>query len=231
MTWVVEFCDTNGTNVIAGPFSGMGSGSFPIPANGEQATNGFYQIILTTTDSLGRVGTNYVNIYPNPTNTAWTSIYSFNSGATDANGFFNGTFVNGATTSTDPIRGPVLNLNGSSQYISLPPSIGAMKTFSAWVKWGGGNAWQRIFDFGQNSTSYAMLTAKANTGKLRFEITPNGAGETRDLDSPIPLQTNVWTHVAVTLDGRQAVIVNQWAGTVAVNSSVNLLASDVMGSC
>jgi hypothetical protein len=63
---------------------------------------------------------------------------------------------------------------------------------------------------------------------LRFEITPNGAGETRDLDSPGPLPVNVWTHVAVTLDGRQAVMfVNGQA--VAVNSSVNLLPSDVLG--
>jgi hypothetical protein len=104
-----------------------------------------------------------------------------------------------------------------------------MRTFSAWVKWGGGNTFQRIFDFGQNSTRYAMFTAKANSGKLRFEITPNGSGEKRDLDSPSPLPTNIWTHVAVTLDGRQAVMfINGQA--VAVNSSVNLLPSDVMGS-
>jgi len=73
-----------------------------------------------------------------------------------------------------------------------------------------------------------MLTAKANSGKVRFEITPNGSGEKRDLDSPNPLPTNVWTHVAVTLDGRQAVMfINGQA--VAVNPSVNLLPSDVMG--
>jgi hypothetical protein len=107
-------------------------------------------------------------------------------------------------------------------------NIGAMKTFSAWVNWNGGNAKQRIFDFGAGTTSYAMLTAKANTGKLRFEITPNGGGEVRDLDSPNPLPVNMWTHVAVTLDGRQAVMfVNGQA--VAVNSSVNLLPSDVLG--
>jgi Concanavalin A-like lectin/glucanases superfamily len=48
------------------------------------------------------------------------------------------------------------------------------------------------------------------------------------LDSPNPLPVNVWTHVAVTLDGRQAVLfVNGQA--VAVDSSVNLLPSDVLG--
>jgi len=227
LAWTIEFCDTNGTNIVAGPQIGTG-GSFFVPASGEQATNGFYRVSLTATDSSGRAATNCTDIYPNPTNTAWTSDYAFNNGVTDANGYFNGALVNGASTPSDSIRGPVLNLTGSSQYASLPAGIGAMRTFSAWVKWGGGNNFQRIFDFGQNTTRYAMLTARANSGKLRFEITPNGSGEKRDLDSSTPLPTNVWTHVAVTLDGRQAVMfVNGRA--VAVNSSVNLLPSDVMG--
>jgi len=68
------------------------------------------------------------------------------------------------------------------------------------------------------------LTAKASSGKLRFEITPNGSGETRDLDSPNPLPINVWTHVAVTLDGRQAVMfINGRA--VAVDASCLLYTS------
>jgi hypothetical protein len=227
LSWTVAFCDGDLTNVVAGPLSGSG-GSFSIPSNGEAATNGFYNISLVATDALGRAATNSVNIFPNPTNTAWTAIYSFNNGATDSNGLFNGTLVNGASTVADPIRGPVLNLSGVGQYVGLPAGIGAMRTFAAWVKWGGGNDWQRIFDFGVNDTSYAMFTAKASSGKLRFEITPNGAAETRDLDSPNPLPTNVWTHVAMALDGWQAVMfVNGQA--VAVNPSVNLLPSDVAG--
>lgn len=229
LTWSIEFCDTNETNVVAGPFPGVGSGAFTIPESGEEATNGFYQVILAVSDPLGRDATNCVDIYPNPTNTDWISYYPFNNGATDANGFYNGSLVNGAATASDPVRGPILDLSGSSQYVSLPSGIGALRTYSAWVKWAGGNEWQRIFDFGQNDIRYAMLTAKANSGNLRFEITPNGSGETRDLDSPNPLPINVWTHVAVTLDGRQAVMfINGRA--VAVNSSVNLLPSDIMGT-
>jgi hypothetical protein len=228
LTWTVEFCGTNATNIVAGPISGISGGNYIVPSDGEEATNGFHRIMLAATDTLGRVATNCVDIFPNPTNTDWTAYYPFDSGAADANGFFNGTLANGATTPSDSIRGPVLNLSGSSQYVSLPSGIGTMKTFSAWVKWGGGNNWQRIFDFGSGTTHYAMLTAKANTGVLRFEITPNGSAETRDLNSPKPLPINVWTHVAMTLDGRQAVMfVNGQA--VAVNSSVNLLPSDVLG--
>jgi len=227
LTWTVEFHDTGATNVILGPVTGSGSGSFAIPASGEEATNGFHRIVLVATDTLGRTATNFMDINPGAAN--WTAFYPFDNEAVDANGFFNGTLINGATTPADAIRGPVLNLSGASQYVGLPSGIGAMRTFSAWVKWGGGNAWQRIFDFGVNNTNYAMLTAKASNGKLRFEITPNGSTETRDLDSPSPLPTNVWTHVAVTLDGRQAILfINGQA--VAVNASVNLLPSDVAGS-
>jgi hypothetical protein len=170
-----------------------------------------------------------VDVLPNATNADWTAFYPFNGDAADAYGLFNGTLQNGAATPADFIRGPVLNLSGASQYVGLPAGIGALRTFAAWVKWGGGNAWQRIFDFGAGTNGYAMLTAKANNGALRFEITPNGAGERRDLDVPGALPTNVWTHVAVTLDGRQAVMyVNGQA--VAVNPTVNLLPSDVAGA-
>jgi Glycosyl hydrolases family 43/Concanavalin A-like lectin/glucanases superfamily len=228
LTWTVEFCDTNSTNIVAGPISGIGDGNYNIPSDGDEATIGYHRIILVATDTLGRAATNCVDIFPNPTNMDWTASYPFDNGAVDANGLFNGSLQSGASTSTDAVRGPVLDLSGASQYISLPADLGAMKTFSAWVNWNGGNAGQRIFDFGAGTTRYAMLTAKANNGRLRFEITPNGGGEARDLDSPGPLPVNVWTHVAVTLDGRQAVLfVNGQA--VAVNSSVNLLPSDVLG--
>jgi hypothetical protein len=229
LTWTVEFRDTNTTNIVSGPLTGVGGGSYTIPTSGPQATNGFHRIILIAADTQGRNATNYLDILPNPTNTEWVAFYPFDNAATDANGFFNGSLVNGATTPSDSIRGPVLNLSGSSQYASLPAGVGALRTFAGWVKWGGGNAWQRIFDFGSGTTSYAMLTPKASNGKLRFEITPNGSSEARQLDSPNALPTNVWTHVAVTLDGRQAVMfVNGQA--VAVNSSVNLLPADVLGS-
>jgi arabinan endo-1,5-alpha-L-arabinosidase len=228
LTWTVEFRDANTTNIVAGPLAGVGGGSYTVPTDGPQATNGFHRIILVTADMLGRTATNYVDVLPNPTNTDWAAFYPFDNAATDANGFFDGSLVNGATTPSDSIRGSVLNLSGSSQYVSLPAGVGALRTFAGWVKWGGGTAWQRIFDFGTGTNSYAMLTPKASNGRLRFEITPK-IGEARQLDAPYALPTNVWTHVAVTLDGRQAVMfVNGQA--VAVNASVNLLPADVLGS-
>jgi len=228
LAWTVEFCSTNTTNVVLGPIPGVESGNFVVPLD-PTTTNGFYQILLAATDASGNTATNLVNVLPGPTNGVWTASYSFDNGAADTNGNFNGTLVNGASTLSDPVRGSVLNLNGASQYVSLPSGIGAMRTFSAWVKWNGGNAWQRLFDFGSGTTSYAMLTAKANTGALQFQITPDAGNAIWNLTAPSPLPVGVWTHVAVTLNGSEAVMyVNGQA--VAVNGSAYILPSDVEGS-
>ena len=228
LTWTIEFCGTNATNVVLGPLSGVANGSFTVPSD-PSTTNGFYQIILSATDASSRTASDVVNVLPGPTNNLWTASYPFDNGATDTNGNFNGTLVNGASTVTDPIRGPVLNLNGASQYVSLPSGIGAMRTFSAWVKWNGGSASQRIFDFGAGTGSYAMLTAAANSGVPQFQITSDGGGAFWSLPAPHSLPVGVWTHVAVTLNGSEAVLyVNGQA--VAVNASVYLLPSDVQGS-
>ena len=228
LVWTVQFCSTNATNIVLGPLAGVNSGIMTVPSD-PNTTNGFYQILLAATDGAGHSATNFANLLPGPTNNLWTASYPFDSGAVDTNGNFNGTLVNGTSTATDPIRGSVLNLSGASQYVSLPPGIGAMRTFSAWVKWNGGNAWQRLFDFGSGTTSYAMLTAKANTGALQFQITPDNGSAIWYLVAPTPLPVGAWTHVAVTLNGSEAVMyVNGQA--VGVNGSAYILPSDVAGA-
>ena len=73
-----------------------------------------------------------------------------------------------------------------------------------------------------------MLTTKANNGALRSKSRPMAEAKCA-IRTAKPMPINVWTHVAVTLDGRQAVMfVNGQA--VAVNASVNLLPSDVAGA-
>lgn len=156
----------------------------------------------------------------------WTAFYAFDNRAADANGQLDGTLANGATTPQVSARGGVLNLNGSSQYVSLPSGIGNVRTFAGWVNWNGGAAWQRIFDFGVDRTNYAFLTPLANSGKLRFGIS---SGEERWVDSPGAFPTGVWTHVAVALDGRQAVLFLN-GRAIAVNNSINLLPSDILGN-
>jgi len=229
LVWTVEFHNAGSTNIVLGPLTGVDCGSFVIPTDGEQATNGFHRIVLVAADQLGRKSTNSVDIHPGESGADWVAFYPFDGNANDTNNMFNGTLMGGATTPTDPIRGPVLNLSGAGQYVSLPTGVGAMCTFAAWVKWNGGSAWQRIFDFGVDTAKYAFMTPRAGNGRLRFAITATGAGGERVIDAPSALPSYVWTHVAVVLDGQQAVLYLN-GRAVAVNNSFYLLPSDIIGS-
>jgi hypothetical protein len=162
------------------------------------------------------------------TNSAPTQLahYPFNAGAQDANGFLNGALVNGASIATDSVRGKALNLSGTSQYLNLPAEASEFQTFAAWVKWNGGGAWQRIFDFGSDTERWCFFTPKNGAGRMDFAITPASSIYQHHIEGAAAFPTNTWTHVAVALDGRQAALYLN-GKTVGVNNSVNLLPGDV----
>src|SRR6185369_5138376 len=109
----------------------------------------------------------------------------------------------GASVQNEPTYGRVLNLNGTNQYVRLPPGTAYARTFSAVVKWNGGGDWQRIFDFGVDTSRYVMLTP-SGVGKLRCDIRANGV--TQSVIGPAALPVGVWTQVAVTLNGQTGIL-------------------------
>ena len=151
----------------------------------------------------------------------WSALYTFNADAREHLGLYNGTLKNGASITNDAARGNVLNLNGPTNYVSLPLSMGNASTFAAWVKWNGGADWQRIFDFGASTTNYFSLTPRATNGKMRFAITTNGLGGEKFIEAATALPTNSWCHVAVTLDGAKGLIYLNGIA-VGTNSSLTL---------
>lgn len=70
-------------------------------------------------------------------------------------------------------------------------------TITAWVYWDGGSNWQRIFDFGTDTTHYMFLTPN-NGSECRFVLN-NGSGE--QILATTPLPAGQWLFIAVTLDG------------------------------
>ncbi len=136
----------------------------------------------------------------------WSAFYPLAADAHEHRGLYNGTLQNNASFTNDPARGNVLYLDGATNYVSLPLSVGNASTFSAWVNWRGGAAWQRIFDFGANTSQYFFLTPAANTGVMRFAITTNGNTAEQQINAPFPLPANSWHHVAVTLDGARGIL-------------------------
>lgn len=124
--------------------------------------------------------------------------------------------VKGATLSKLDGKGVVLLGGGTTgPYVDLPNKLLSSltsATLEAWVTWGGGNAWQRIFDFGDSTHSspennpafgktYLMLTAKSGSGfaAIGFSLVGNANGEEQVTAATSPLPTTL-AHVAVVAD-------------------------------
>ncbi|EEF60159.1 LamG-like jellyroll fold domain-containing protein [Pedosphaera parvula] len=229
LVWTVSFINGSTTNTVLGPLSGSSGGSFNIPTSGAGATNGYYRIALSGTDSSGLLASNSVSIFPlpNASGTEWNAFYPFDSGARDAGNRYNGSLFGGAGVTTDPTEGSVLNLTGGNQYMNLPATVGIARTFSAWVKWRGGNAWQRIFDFGRDTQHWFFLTPKDSSGMIQCGISPEASTYVQVIESQIPFPLNQWCHVTVTMDGRQGILFLN-GNAIAVNNSVNVWPSDVV---
>lgn len=107
----------------------------------------------------------------------------------------------------------------NGQFLRLPKHLVrglTDATFELWLTWEGGNAWQRIFDFGSNNggedvqgpmgLSYVFLTTSTNAdtadppGRMRFAYSQNGPEDEDLCNAPGPLPIGTATHVAVVID-------------------------------
>lgn len=149
----------------------------------------------------------------------WSAFYPFDTDAREHRAMFNGTIQSGTSIMNETARGKVLQLDGNTNYVSLPHPVANASTFAAWVKWNGGGDWQRIFDFGADTTKYLFLTPRAFAGGMRFAI-KNGGGE-QQINAAAALPTNSWVHVAVTLDGQRGVLYQNGL-PVATNNALTI---------
>ena len=107
--------------------------------------------------------------------------------------------VNGSTIFTNTIKmsgEKALSLTLQSTFMSVSPSLTNRDnmTVMMWVRWSGGNAWQRIFDFGNSTDEYMFLTP-SNGSEMRFVMKDNGDEQ---IISTTTMVTNTWKHIAVT---------------------------------
>jgi autotransporter-associated beta strand protein len=142
--------------------------------------------------------------------------FEFETNTLDSSGFGNNGFAVGDPVYTAGHTGQAVALDGANSFIRLPPNVANSTNFSiaAWVYWNGGVQWQRIFDFGDDTSHYLFLTPYSGGSTLRFAIN-NGGGE-QQLNAP-QLAANTWIHVAVTLSGGNAALYTN--GVLAASSS------------
>ncbi|WP_367873621.1 LamG-like jellyroll fold domain-containing protein [Luteolibacter sp. Populi] len=171
-----------------------------VPSGADAGLNRF---IVRATDDTGLADDTVIDIHvPGPADLL--AHYSFNNSTADNRG--GAAAVNfGVPVYGDGVFERALQLDGTDDYSRLSTTIvnGLHDvTFAARVFWDGGNSWQRIFDFGNNTTQYMVLTPKSGANTLRFTISMNGnvAGSEQVLEGPA-LPVGEWSHVAVTLSG------------------------------
>lgn len=138
--------------------------------------------------------------------------YSFDdegSVATDSIGTAHGTIV-GVSAGA----GKVVFDGSTVAYVDLPNGIVSSlqdATIEVWLEWGGGNVWQRIFDFGTNSvgegsqgegTTYLYVTPKDGyTGNvLRSSFATSGVGSETTVRTAATLVSGSMQHLALVVD-------------------------------
>jgi hypothetical protein len=178
------------------------------------ADAGLSRFIVRVTDPSGLADDATLNItVPGPADLI--AHHQFNNTPADSTGGATATNF-GTPVYGDGLFERALRLDGTDDYVKLRSDVvnGLTDvTIAARVFWDGGNNWQRIFDFGNNTTQYMVLTPKSAANTLRFTITVTGnaVGAEQILEAP-PLPVGEWSHVAVTLNGD--------TGTLYVNGAV-----------
>jgi autotransporter-associated beta strand protein len=133
--------------------------------------------------------------------------FLFSTNTWDSSGYCNNGMAVGAPGYTvgHNAQSQAIVLDGQSSYVQLPANIaqGSGFTFAGWINWNGGANWQRIFDFGNDTSHYLFLTPSSGSGTLRFAINNGGGEQTVETSA---LASGSWQHVAVTLNGSAATL-------------------------
>jgi len=167
---------------------------------------------------------------------------------TDRAGASHGVLMGGATLAKVAGRG-VVQLGGGStgSYVDLPNgliSTLSSATFEAWITWGGGNNYQRVFDFGdsdhatpennpKSGKTYLFLSPKTGAGvvALGYSLTGSASGQEQDVEGSAPLPQALSQVVGVVdgsgdtlsvyVDGVQ-VATEAWTGALTSINDVNV---------
>lgn len=169
---MVPIVPTAGTNATAGTATGGGGGAGGAAGSGGTAGDGGKAGAAGAAGASGGACVQCASLKQ-----ALVHRYDFEgTGAAvmDRVGTSHGSIQGGGTLSTINGKG-VVNLGGGTAgaYVDLPNKLISTltnATLEAWVTWGGGDPWQRIFDFGDSTA--AMPEDNPADGKSYLFLTP-----------------------------------------------------------
>jgi hypothetical protein len=153
--------------------------------------------------------------------------YSFNeTGGTNVADSVGGPVWAGTLPNGGILSGGHLALSSRSQhYVNLPAGIvGSLSncTVMAWVTLASATNWSRIFDFGNDTSTYMFLTPQnGSSGAMRFSITTGGVGAEQQIDGSSALSTGALHQVAVTLNSGTGVLYVD-GSAVGTNASMSI---------
>ncbi len=165
---------------------------------------GNYIIYLKAFDKSGATQiSDSVNITVNAlsTKTPWYKFDEAKAGITSADSSGNSlwSILTGNPTIVAGKVGNALSFDGVDDYVRMPTTfIQKLSEFSIsmWINPTANTTWARIFDFGQDTNNYMMMTV-SNGSVLTFEIRTGLTVHTVPASKVLPL--NIWSHLTVTL--------------------------------
>jgi hypothetical protein len=194
-----------------GPYTQIASG-VPVSAFADATVvNGVtYYYVVTAVDTLDieSEDSNEAPGTPQPPAPLLVAHYAFEGDANDSSGNGHHAATIGSPGYAPHACGQAIDLDGADDTVTLPAGVADSGdiTVAAWVNWDGGDGWQRIFDFGNNTTQYMFLTpSSADASTLRFAITIDGNRREQRVETS-QLTIGAWVHVAVTLAGDVATL-------------------------
>ena len=186
-----------------GPYMVVANGNFTDFDNSGLAADTTYYYVVSASNIAGQsANSNEVSIASQSSGPILAAHYKLEGNVNDSsiNGY-NAT-ATGTPVYTTGQLGQAIDMDGVDDFVTLPSGIANLEdsTVTVWVYWDGGSAWQRIFDFGNNTDQYLFLTPYSGS-VMRFAIKNGGSEQTLDTTT---LATGQWIHVAVTLEGTTA---------------------------
>ncbi|MBP8606361.1 MAG: alginate lyase family protein [Phycisphaerae bacterium] len=171
----------------------------------ETEVNATYYYVVSAYNQIGESANSAeVSISTLPTGPQLMTHLKMSGNVADSSGYnFQAGTVGSPEYSGEGYVGSAIDLDGVDDFVTLHSHVVDSDdiTVAAWVNWDGGAAWQRIFDFGNNTSQYIFLSPLSGGNTLRFAIKNGGAEQ---IVETTQLSTGVWVHVAVTLGGNTA---------------------------